>query len=319
MQEFGELKSEMVVRDNWLLLPSAFIDTWPLEFREARPTGRLCSVGELERGLGDFPSMDDLDRSRGAWKVQPSCSPASRQPGQLGSQGQGKWSEVKATQCIRGGTVYPPLEISRAWGTVSFTWCFPSFTKEFREYSPSHHQQPHKAKGLLLGLTAPNRRGAKKKVLGVLEVSEVEKKENLLKLSTINWHLPRALPTTEQQRHLPSASLEMEGFPGGSDGKASACNVGDPGWIPGSGQSPGERNGNHRYSCLENPMDGGTQWDTVHGVRKGRTRLSFLSHIRFSTEIEPHAAIAVDLHQPLREFRVEWGALFSRESGGTGL
>ena len=38
-----------------------------------------------------------------------------------------------------------------------------------------------------------------------------------------------------------------------------------------------------------------------------------------STETEPHAAIAVDLQQPLREFRVDWGTLCSRESGGTGL
>ena len=46
-------------------------------------------------------------------------------------------------------------------------------------------------------------------------------------------------------------------FPGGSDGKASACNVGDPGSIPGSGRSPGEGNGNPlQHSCLENPMDG---------------------------------------------------------------
>ena len=47
-------------------------------------------------------------------------------------------------------------------------------------------------------------------------------------------------------------------FPGGSDGKASAHNAGDPGSIPGSGRSPGEGNGNPlQYSCLENPMDGG--------------------------------------------------------------
>ena len=43
-----------------------------------------------------------------------------------------------------------------------------------------------------------------------------------------------------------------------SDGKASACNAGDPGSIPGSGRSPREGNGNPlQYSCLENPMDGG--------------------------------------------------------------
>ena len=47
------------------------------------------------------------------------------------------------------------------------------------------------------------------------------------------------------------------GFPGGSDIKASACNVGDPGLIPGSGRSPGEENGNPlQYSCLENLMEG---------------------------------------------------------------
>jgi len=45
-------------------------------------------------------------------------------------------------------------------------------------------------------------------------------------------------------------------FPGGSDGKVSAYNVGNPGSIPGSGGSPGEGNGNPlQYSCLENPMD----------------------------------------------------------------
>ena len=49
-------------------------------------------------------------------------------------------------------------------------------------------------------------------------------------------------------------------FPGGSDGKASAYNVRDPDSIPGLGGSPGEGNGNPlQDSCLENPMDGGTQ------------------------------------------------------------
>ena len=57
--------------------------------------------------------------------------------------------------------------------------------------------------------------------------------------------------------------------------KVSACNVGDPSSTPGSGRSPGEGNGNpFQYSCLENPMDGGAWWATVHGVSKSRTRLS---------------------------------------------
>ena len=51
----------------------------------------------------------------------------------------------------------------------------------------------------------------------------------------------------------------LENFPHGSDGKASAYNAGDLGSIPGSGRSPREGNGNPlQYSCLENPMDGGT-------------------------------------------------------------
>ena len=64
-----------------------------------------------------------------------------------------------------------------------------------------------------------------------------------------------------------------EGFrPGGSDGKASACNAGDPGSIPGLGRSPGEGNGNPlQYSCLENPLDKGAWLATVHGVAKSQT------------------------------------------------
>ena len=54
------------------------------------------------------------------------------------------------------------------------------------------------------------------------------------------------------------------GFPGGSDGKASACNGGDPGSIPELGRSSGEGNGNPLpYSCLENSMDGGAWWAPV--------------------------------------------------------
>ena len=52
--------------------------------------------------------------------------------------------------------------------------------------------------------------------------------------------------------------MESSGFPGGSNGKASACNAGDPGSIPGLGSFPGEGNSNPlQYPCLENPMDRG--------------------------------------------------------------
>ena len=62
------------------------------------------------------------------------------------------------------------------------------------------------------------------------------------------------------------------GFPGGSDGKESVCNKGDPGSILGLGGSPGEGNDNPLpYSCLEDPMDKGAWWATVHGVEESDT------------------------------------------------
>ena len=65
------------------------------------------------------------------------------------------------------------------------------------------------------------------------------------------------------------------GFPGGSEGKESACSAGDPGSVPESGKSPGEENGNPlQYSCLEISMDRGAGPITVHGVSKSQTRLS---------------------------------------------
>ncbi len=85
-------------------------------------------------------------------------------------------------------------------------------------------------------------------------------------------------------------------FPGGSDGKASAYNAGDLGLIPGLGRSPGEGNGNPlQYSCLENPMDGGAWWATVHGVAKSRTRLSnftFTFHFHaLEKEMATHSSV----------------------------
>ena len=69
-------------------------------------------------------------------------------------------------------------------------------------------------------------------------------------------------------------------FPGGSDGKESTSNAGDPGSTPVSRRSPGEGNGTPlQCSCLENPMDGGAWWATVHGVAKSWTRLSDFTYI----------------------------------------
>ena len=60
-----------------------------------------------------------------------------------------------------------------------------------------------------------------------------------------------------------------------SDSIESACNVGHPDSIPGSGSAPGEGNGNPlQYSCLENPMDRGAWRATVRGIGKTMTQLS---------------------------------------------
>ena len=68
------------------------------------------------------------------------------------------------------------------------------------------------------------------------------------------------------------------GFPDGSEGKASACNVGDLGLIPGSGIFPGKGNCNPlQYSCLEHPRDGGAWWAAAYGIAQSRTRLKWLS------------------------------------------
>ena len=79
--------------------------------------------------------------------------------------------------------------------------------------------------------------------------------------------LSRGLFELQQTLHLISPS-----FPGGSEGKVSACNVGDPGSIPGLGRSPGEGNGSTiawKIPWTEKPG----RLHIVHGVAKSRTRL----------------------------------------------
>ena len=65
-------------------------------------------------------------------------------------------------------------------------------------------------------------------------------------------------------------TLIVRDFPGGSEGKESACNAGNPGLIPGSGKSPGEGNGySLQSSCLWDPIDRGHWQATAHGIAKG--------------------------------------------------
>ena len=74
------------------------------------------------------------------------------------------------------------------------------------------------------------------------------------------------------QKSMESYSKQKEGFPGGSDGKESACNAADLGSNPGLGRSPGEGNGYpFQHSYLENSMDRGAWQAIVHGITKSRT------------------------------------------------
>ena len=79
---------------------------------------------------------------------------------------------------------------------------------------------------------------------------------------------------------------ELLGFPSSSNGKASTCNAGDPGSIPGSGRSSEKGNGNPlQYSCLENFMDRGAWWAMVHGVAKSQTRQGNFHSLTHSVQL----------------------------------
>ena len=79
------------------------------------------------------------------------------------------------------------------------------------------------------------------------------------------WRLKEGASHTAPQPHW------CPGPRGGSNGEESTCNSGDPGSVPGSGQSPGKGNRSPlQYSCLEDPTDRGAWWATVHGVARGR-------------------------------------------------
>ena len=99
-----------------------------------------------------------------------------------------------------------------------------------------------------------------------------------------------------KQEGKPGPALLMMGIPGGSDGKESACNAGDPGSVPGLGGCPGEGRG-HPLQCsyLETPRDRGAQRATVHGVARSRTRLSdftFTSHLHaLEKEMATHSSV----------------------------
>ena len=93
----------------------------------------------------------------------------------------------------------------------------------------------------------------------------------LLRCSLVPSRIHRILCNDENALYLCHPIWQ----PGGSEGKESACKGGDPGSITGSGRSLGERNEYPlQYSRLENSMDRGAWWATVHGVTKRWTQLS---------------------------------------------
>ena len=92
--------------------------------------------------------------------------------------------------------------------------------------------------------------------------------------------------------------MRFLGFFGGSNGKESACNAGDPGLIHGLGRSSGEGNGNpFQYSCLGNAMDRGAWWATVCGVAKSLTGLSN-EHFHFQGDMTSKNAMWVLMLDP---------------------
>ena len=89
-------------------------------------------------------------------------------------------------------------------------------------------------------------------------------------------------------------TLIFLGFPHGSDGEESACNVRDLGSIPGLGRPPGERNSNPlQYSCLENSMEGRAWWATIHESCSTKGQI-WLSDFTF-TFIMPSQPIIISL------------------------
>ena len=99
--------------------------------------------------------------------------------------------------------------------------------------------------------------------------------------SFFSQHFLFLLHNLQRLNYVPDSSkinkVHFRGFPDGTVVKnlpADAGDARDMGSIPGLESSPGVGNGNPlQYSCLENPMDGGAWWATVHGVAKSRTLL----------------------------------------------
>ena len=96
--------------------------------------------------------------------------------------------------------------------------------------------------------------------------------------STLAWRIPWTEEHFAMFMELQRVRHNWKANTGDLDGEETACNVGDPGLIPGLGRSPGEENGYPlQYSCLDrgkNSMDRGNWWATLNGIAKNGTRLT---------------------------------------------
>ena len=109
----------------------------------------------------------------------------------------------------------------------------------------------------------------------------------LMRVGELWWSLLSVQDPTMASKKRKYSDLTTEASLVAQRVKASACSAGDLGSIPGSGRSRGEGNGNPlQYSCLENSMNGGAWWATVHGVTKSRTWLSYFTFF-FSFTAQP--------------------------------
>ena len=107
-----------------------------------------------------------------------------------------------------------------------------------------------------------------------------------------------------------ASQRQNQGFPDDSNGKESACHVGDLHSIPGLGRSPGEGNGNPlQYSCLENSVDREAWWLQSMGSQS-RTRLSNShTHIHTHTHTHTHTKAKPKLRHPLIQTQLHWISL----------
>ena len=130
---------------------------------------------------------------------------------------------------------------------------------------------------------------------------EMEPKSPAVEGQSLNHWTTREVPRMCKHTVLKCLPSLWSRPPGSSVSKESACSAGDLGWIPESGRSLGERNGNPlQYSCLENPMDRRAWRATVRRVKTSQTWLSSQAQ---SNPKEPKIYILYAIH--IKKYKTE--------------